>query len=102
MHSTNGEGRENWAMTEEQNSIAQCGHVANAAGCTENNTETAKIKASTSMVSSASGPSRSTEANVKLKSSGDVKKPPRGCAFFDRYYPVPEIIFVLPPNRLCN
>ncbi|RVW95586.1 hypothetical protein CK203_039077 [Vitis vinifera] len=32
-----------------------------------------------------SGSSGSAEASVKLKSSRDVKKPPRGSTFFDRF-----------------
>ncbi|KAL6312853.1 hypothetical protein AAG906_018826 [Vitis piasezkii] len=45
-----------------------------------------------------SGSSGSAEASVKLKSSRDVKKPPRGSTFFDRYYLVLEIIFVFIPD----
>ena len=78
MHSTDGKCRENRAMTTEEKSRAQSGNVSHAAGCAENNIETAKSKASTSIVSSASGSSGSAEASVKLKSSRDVKKPPKG------------------------
>ncbi|WJZ89353.1 hypothetical protein VitviT2T_008576 [Vitis vinifera] len=85
MHSTDGKRRENWAMTTEEKSRAQSGNVSHAAGCAENNIETAKSKASTSIVSSASGSCGSAEASVKLKSSRDVKKPPRGSTFFDRF-----------------
>ncbi|XP_034678780.1 chromosome transmission fidelity protein 18 homolog isoform X2 [Vitis riparia] len=85
MHSTDGKRRENWAMTTEEKSRAQSGNVSHAAGCAENNIETAKSKASTSIVSSASGSSGSAEASVKLKSSRDMKKPPRGSTFFDRF-----------------
>ena len=98
MHSTDGKGRENWAMTTEEKSRAQFGNVSHAAGCAENNIETAKSKASTSIVSLASSSSGSAEASVKLKSIRDVKKPPRGSTFFDRYYLVLEIIFVFIPD----
>ncbi|WJZ82898.1 hypothetical protein VitviT2T_002621 [Vitis vinifera] len=85
MHSTDGKRRENWAMTTEEKSRAQSGNVSHATGCAENNIEIAKSKASTSIVSSASGSSGSAEASVKLKSSRDVKKPPKGSTFFDRF-----------------
>ena len=101
MHSTDGKRKENRAMTTEEKSRAQSGNVSHAAGCAENNIETAKSKASTSIVSSASGSSGRPEASVKLKSSRDVKKPPRGSTFFDRYYLVLEIIFVFIPDCHC-
>ncbi|KAJ9700876.1 hypothetical protein PVL29_006284 [Vitis rotundifolia] len=88
-------------MTMGEKSRAHSGNVSHAAGCAENNIDTAKIKASTAMVSSASVSSGSAEASVKLKSSGDMKKPSRGSTFFDRYYLVLEIIFVFLPNRHC-
>ncbi|WJZ89356.1 hypothetical protein VitviT2T_008579 [Vitis vinifera] len=83
MDSIDGKRGENWAMTMEEKSRAQSGNVSHAVGCAENNIETTKSKASTSIVSSASGSSGSAEASVKLKSSRDMKKPPRGSTFFD-------------------
>ena len=98
MDSIDGKRGENWAMTMEEKSRAQSSNVSHAVGCAENNIETTKSKASTSIVSLASSSSGSAEASVKLKSSRDMKKPPRGSTFFDRYYPVLEIIFVFIPD----